>query len=457
MRRDDVLALVDNTRDEIVRLCQDLVRLPTVNTGVMPTGNEALAAQLLQRTLAEHGISSEIFESGPSRANLVARLRGSQGAPRLLLLSHTDVVPVEDESQWRFPPFSATIHEGRIYGRGASDMKGAVAAQAMALILLKRAGVQPRGDLIFAAGADEESGGEWGFDWLARHQPEAIRADFGVNEGGGTLVQSDDGRLVYLINAGEKGRLEVRLIVTGRGWHASQPWRADNAIYKAQEVIRRIAAYEPERHIDPDLIGPLADLYGITQPITPENVDRIAADLEGRRVEWASALRALTRMTLVATMIDAGVKSNSVAETCLITCDVRTLPHQDQDYVRRQIEALLDGIDGVSIAVHTTAVPSASPYEAGPDGFAARVQAAARVALGRDDLDFLPSLTVGFTDSRLVRSLTPVIYGFLPRHPQDDPSLGGAHNINESAAIESIVLMTRFFVALAWDVLGVEE
>jgi acetylornithine deacetylase/succinyl-diaminopimelate desuccinylase-like protein len=118
------------------------------------------------------------------------------------------------------------------------------------------------------------------------------------------------------------------------------------------------------------------------------------------------------------------------------------------------LSALLADIDGTSFSIRYTAVPSASPYDAGPEGFAARVQAATRAALGRDDLAFVPSLTVGFTDSRLVRPLGPVIYGFLPRHPGDDPNKGGAHNINESADIESMILSTKLFVALAYDLLG---
>lgn len=451
----DLLARVDAARDELVALCQALVQLPTVSTGVMPTGNETPAAELLRAKLAGDGIASEVIESAPARGNLIARLPGRRGVPRLLLLSHTDVVPVEDEGQWRFPPFSATLHEGRIWGRGAGDMKSTVAAQAMAMILLKRAGIALDGDLIFAAGADEESGGDYGFRWLAANRPDLLRADFGLNEGGGSLVQAADGRQAYLVSTGEKGRLEIKLTVKGRGWHASQPWRADNAIYKAQEVIRRIAAYQPERHVDPNLIAPLADLFGVQETVTAANVDRVAADLEARgEVSWASSLKAMTRMTLVATMIDAGVKSNSVAETALITCDVRTLPHQDEAYVARQIQSLIDGLDGVSFIINYTAVPSASPYDAAPGGFVDRLQAATRRALGRDDLSFVPSLTVGFTDSRLVRGLTPVIYGFLPRHPADDPRLGGAHNINESAAVESMVLSTKLFVTLAADLLG---
>src|SRR5687767_5824731 len=106
MTRDELMALVDAARDDIVALCQELVRIPTVNTGVMPTGDETPAARLLQRALAAHGIEADIYESAPNRGNLIARLPGTRGTPRLLLLSHTDVVPVEDAAQWRFPPFS---------------------------------------------------------------------------------------------------------------------------------------------------------------------------------------------------------------------------------------------------------------------------------------------------------------------------------------------------------------
>ena len=454
--RDDLLASVEAARQEIIDLCQALVRIPTVSTGIMPTGNELPAAELLRDKLAADGIDGDIFLSAPNRGNYITTLRGSAGAPRLLFLSHTDVVPVEDEGAWTHPPFGAEIHEGRIYGRGANDMKNTVAAETMALILLKRAGIALRGDVIFAAGADEESGGVYGFEWLAEHHGDLLRADYGINEGGGALVHAADGRMAYLVSAGEKGRLEIVITVKGRGYHASQPWRADNAIYKSQEVISRIAAYQSEIHVDPALIAPLADLYGVAEPITAANVDRIAADLDRQNPNWGSGLKALTRMTLVASMISAGVKSNSVAESAVIKCDVRTLPHQDIHYVHEQLSRLLDGLEGVSFQINYTAVPSASPYiEAGGAGaaFATAVQEATMAALDNEQLVFVPNLTVGFTDSRLVRHLCPVIYGFLPSHPDADPTKGGAHNINESADIESLILSTKMLVILAYDLL----
>src|SRR6266581_1816507 len=144
-----LLASVDAAHDEIVSLLQDLVRIPTINTGSRPdTGDETRACELLHLKLDAAGIACEVHESAPRRGNLIARL-GPAGGQRLLFMSHTDVVPVEDETLWEHPPFSATLDRGRVYGRGADDDKGDVVAYCMALVLLQRAGVQLRGSLIY--------------------------------------------------------------------------------------------------------------------------------------------------------------------------------------------------------------------------------------------------------------------------------------------------------------------
>lgn len=444
-----LLASVDAARDEVVALTQALVRIPTVNTGVMPTGNELPAIELLRDKLAAEGITGEVFESAPNRANLVARLRGSGEAKSLMFMGHVDVVPVEDEAQWTRPPFGAEIADGRIWGRGAADMKGAVAASTMAMILLRRAGVPLRGDLVLAAGADEETGGDYGFGWLATHHPEAIRADYAINEGGGNPIKRA-GMLTYPINVGEKGRLEVEITVKGRGYHASAPWMADNAIYRAQPVLDRIAAYQPEVSTDVELFGHLGALLGRAEPVDPTTVDALIEELMPTQRQLASWLRAASRMTIVATMIRAGIKSNSVAESCSITCDVRTLPWQDEAYVARQLDAILDGLPGVTYEIRTTAVPSASPAD---EWFLERIAVATKAAVRRDDLTFLPGITTGFTDSRLVRPLGVTAYGFHPAHPHSDTSKDGAHNANESVSIDDIMTTTRMLAALAWGML----
>ena len=139
--------------DEVTRLLQELIRLDTVN----PPGNETQAAELLRDYLAENGVESELYAKTPERANLVARIPGRGDGPSLLLLSHTDTV-VADPSEWQVDPWSGELRDGEVWGRGALDMKGEVAASAVTLASLKREGFEPAGDLIFVAAADEEVG-----------------------------------------------------------------------------------------------------------------------------------------------------------------------------------------------------------------------------------------------------------------------------------------------------------
>jgi acetylornithine deacetylase/succinyl-diaminopimelate desuccinylase-like protein len=162
-------------------------------------------------------------------------------------------------------------------------------------------------------------------------------------------------------------------------------------------------------------------------------------------------LRGSSRMTFVPTMWSGGVKSNSIPGVCTLVCDVRTLPHQDEDYVRSQVEQILSGLEGVSYTLSYTAIPSTSPYDT---PFAAAIRRAGEAALGRDDIIWLPGLTTGFTDSRLVRPLGIVAYGFGMGHPDVDPNIpSGAHGVDESVDIRSLILKTKFLIALAIDVL----
>ena len=132
---DQMLRQIDDLEDELIALEQALIKIPSVNTGFMPTGDETPVCNYISDWLSAVGIESEILEASPNRGNIIANINGSSGKMGLLFMSHTDVVPVEDEEKWTFPPFSAQIHEGRIYGRGASDCKGLLSAQLMACLL----------------------------------------------------------------------------------------------------------------------------------------------------------------------------------------------------------------------------------------------------------------------------------------------------------------------------------
>ena len=183
---------------EVVRLLQELIRLDTTN----PPGNETLAAQVLRDYLEAAGVECSLYARVPERANLVARLRGRGDGPSLALLSHTDVV-LADPREWEREPFGGDLVGDEVWGRGALDMKGEVAASAVALATLAREGWRGSGDLIFIAAADEEVGDGFGLQWLVDAHPEAVRADFSVNEGAGDRVELG-GKVLYLCSTAEK-------------------------------------------------------------------------------------------------------------------------------------------------------------------------------------------------------------------------------------------------------------
>ncbi len=232
-------------------LC-DLVRLDTTN----PPGNEIIAAQYLAERFQAEGLKPEVVEPAPGRGNVVVRLKadgkpaeeaGAEGLPPgLLLLSHLDVVPAEPE-HWQVPPFSAEIKDGYVWGRGTLDTKGLTAFEAAVLIWAKRKGVPLARDIVFAATANEESGGGWGAHWLAQNRLDLIAADAAINEGGGVALNLA-GRLVYTIQTAEKAPCPVTIRAKGRPGHASVP-TDDNAVVQLSRALVAIGSRRLPVHI----------------------------------------------------------------------------------------------------------------------------------------------------------------------------------------------------------------
>lgn len=448
---DELLAQVDAARDDIIKLEQDLVRIPSVNTGFMPTGNETEVCHYIRDWLAAEGVDSETLESAPGRGNIIASLKGRSGTPGLMFMAHLDVVPVEDEAKWTYPPFSATIANGRIYGRGAADCKALLTAQLMASRILHRNSIELKDNLLLSFSADEESGGWYGVGWLAEHHPEKITAPYAVNEGGGQPADAA-GNLAYIVGLGEKGRVQIEIEVKGASAHASVPWRGTNALYRAAQVLERIENYEPERDTSADIFRHLSK-FAIEDVPSPENIDSIVDEIETRDPSMATTLRASSRMTLAATVIRGGIKSNSVPETVYITCDSRILPHQDDEYVRAELTRLLDGIPGVSFDTDYTAISNASS----PDtDFMTIVQRVTEYVLGGRSIEWIPGLCVGVTDSRFTRPLGVVTYGFEGSYPDDNPLECNIHATNESVSIRTLVTSTKIMLALAYEMLAVK-
>lgn len=452
MDLDRVLAQVDQAEEEIVQFCQSLIRLETVNTGQMPTGNETLASQFISQYLKESGVEEiHILGRHPDRANLIARLGPLSSTPALLLLGHTDVVPVGDFSQWNHPPFGGEIVGGRLYGRGSADMKGAVAAEVMALVLIRRNNVPLHRSVTLAVVADEEAGGAYGMGWLVQEYPSLLQADFCINEGGGSSFEWM-GQVFSILGLGEKGRYEVHLEVCGKGAHASQPWLGENAFYSLAQVLHRIQSFQPTLRRNHPFFPAVARVLDLPLPEeeNPEKIEAFIEEVQQIHPLLGNLCRGLSRTTIVPSLIEGGIKSNSVPDRARLVCDVRTLPGNEREYVEQVIREITQGLEGVCFEVQATANPSASPLEEIPIPL---LEKGLKMALGQE-VEVLPGMTTGFTDSRFIRAIGVPAYGFFPSHPRWAGESRNIHGPDEWIPLEDLKLMTRFLIALIYHLCG---
>jgi acetylornithine deacetylase/succinyl-diaminopimelate desuccinylase-like protein len=417
-------------RQEVTQLLQELIRLNTVN----PPGNETAAAALLREYLQPFGVECELYARAPDRANLVARIPGRGDGPRLLLLSHTDTV-LADPAEWAVDPWSGELRDGQVWGRGALDMKGQVAASAVALASLAREGFEPRGDLIFAATADEEVGEEpdFGLSWLCREHPEAVRAEFAVNEGAGDRVEVG-GRAFYLCATAEKMTSPFVLRVHGRSGHASLPSIADNALVKAAGYIEQIAALQLSPTLIPEVEAFLRTVLGSVPP-AGEALDA------ARALDPAAAamIEPLLQMTLSPTMITASHKRNVIPALTEVTVDCRLLPGQTQADAERLIRGWLGEGDYDLVWREgqggTRSTMDGALWDAA-ESFIAEEEPDARVA---------PICVAGFTDSHWLREFGTVAYGFFPVRKMDaDLAARLVHSADERAEVDDLELGVRW-------------
>jgi acetylornithine deacetylase/succinyl-diaminopimelate desuccinylase-like protein len=376
-------------REEVTDLLSRLIQVDTTN----PPGNETPAAELLRDYLEANGLECELYARTPERANLVARIKGTGGGPSLLIMGHTDVV-LADPAEWSVPPFGGEVRGGEIWGRGALDMKSQVAAGAVAIASLAREGFEPSGDLIFAATADEEVGVGFGLEWLCEAHPDAVRADFCINEGGGDRLEIG-GKPYWVCTVAEKMSAPFVIRVRGRSGHASMPGIADNALVKAAGLIERIASYSPPQVVPPEVHAFLQTI-GAELGALPRTIEEM--------------VEPLLAPTFSPTMITASQKRNIIPAVCEITVDCRLPPGTAPADVEPDIRRVLG--DDVEYEIEFTEAHGGTrsefdtPLLRAAESFIAEVDPGARVA---------PMITAGFTDSHWLReAFGTVAYGFFP-------------------------------------------
>jgi acetylornithine deacetylase/succinyl-diaminopimelate desuccinylase-like protein len=427
---------------EVTNLLSELIRINTTN----PPGNETKAAKHLAQNLTAEGFNCELIESAPERGNIVTCLKGTGEKPRLLLLSHLDVVAA-NAAEWSADPFGGIVKDGFVWGRGALDMKGMTAIEVTALKLLKRNNVKLKGDVILAATADEEMGGVGGADFLLRNYPEKVFAEYVLNEGGGSSIPTRE-KTVYTVNTAEKGLLWFKVRAKGIPGHGSMPDAADNAIMRMNKVVAKLGNYRGKVRLVPTVKQFLTELAmedsSLKQPLTqilanPEQSDVVLAELEKTAPPIADEIRPRLRMTFTPTIINGGVKENVIPSECTAVFDCRVLPGQSTSEAQALVrELLLDvGLDKLSFETIQAQEPSESPVNTPLYGVIKSV-----LAEFEPNCAVAPSLMTGGTDSRFFRRMGSVCYGFHPLRSETrfgEKATRREHGIDERISVENLV------------------
>jgi acetylornithine deacetylase/succinyl-diaminopimelate desuccinylase-like protein len=420
--------------DEVVDLCRDLLRIDTTNTGDNATSaGERLAAEYVAGKLDEVGVEARIHESAPGRANVVARIPGTDpGRGALLVHGHLDVVPA-DASEWSVHPFSGEISDGYLWGRGAIDMKDFDAMVLAVVRQWQRTGVRPPRDIVLAFTADEEAGSEYGAHFLVqRHAEEFDGCTEAIGEVGGFSYSINDDQRLYLIETAEKGIDWLRLHARGRPGHGSFV-HDDNAVTALCEAVARVG-----RHRFPVVVTPtvrafldqVSDLLGVE--IDPDDPEAAIAKLGS----IANIVGATIRNTANPTRLDAGYKDNVIPGRATATIDCRSLPGQSEllleqlreligpdietEYIQRQ-EAIETTFDGPLVAAMSAALRAEDPG-AHP----------------------VPYMLSGGTDAKAFHKLGIRCFGFAPlRLPADLNFSALFHGIDERVPVDGLQFGVR--------------
>ena len=420
---------------------QRMLRMNTVN----PPGNELQVARYLESVLRAEGIETHLFETAPDRAAFVARLRGDGSRQPVVIMGHMDVVGVERE-HWSTDPFGAEVRDGYVYGRGAIDDKGMLAANLQTMLLLKRRVIDAGGtlarDVVFVANADEEGSGELGMGWLIEHHPELVRGEFALNEGGRTRIVG--GVPLYLaVQNTEKVSHVVKVVAEGPGGHASIPLE-DNAIWRLGRALAAIGAHREPLQLTPTTRRFFEELARVwPDPRERSAMADVIAEDPTRSARGAEVLAAipiydaLLRNGISAAIVEGGLRFNVIPTEASATLNLRTLPGEPLDGVLARLQrAVSDPLVRFEVVERGEDAPASDFHS---PMFAAIAETAREL---NPALAVVPYMSTGATDSARLRRWGMQAFGVLPfPMVQDDEER--MHGNDERVPLDSLAFGTR--------------
>ena len=413
---------------EAVQLLREYLRIDTTN----PPGNEDRATAFLSRILSEEDIDCQVHESAPGRSNLYARLKGDGSKRPVVLLSHSDVVPA-DRAYWSVDPFSGLVRDGYIWGRGALDMKNLGIAELVVFLALHRNRFPLKRDVIFLVTADEEAGGSAGARWITRNHPELVAdAEFLINESGKGRVEN--GKAIYSIDITEKSPCWVRLVARGEPGHGSRP-KPNSAVNRLIRALNAIMDYKPPVKVTDAAERYFEGIAHLQNDGYRQRFTRIRESVRDSRF-LADLLRnqhhaAILRNTISITMLQGSDKINIIPQTATAELDCRLLPGEEPEDFVRELKRVV-GDDGIEMETLLNFGNSSSPFDS-------LLVDSVREVVSRHhaQVDVVPNILSGFTDSHYFRDLGIHSYGFMPFLLIDD-DLRRIHGNDERISVENM-------------------
>ena len=453
---------------EVVSLLQQLIRTDTSN----PPGNEAQVAELLRARLAPLGFQVEVVPTpAPGKAHLIARLPATAPVTEkpILLAGHADVVGVE-RPLWTVDPFGGLIQDGLIYGRGAMDFKGGLAAFTIAAERIAREATPRTRDLILLSEADEE-GGAYGTTWLAENHWDKIDAGVSINEGGWIFRGGSGGAKLMGITTIDKNSLSVTFRTRGTSTHSSRPLR-DSALRRLARALNRVENYDTAPRITPVARTYLRAWAKVSQGQTARRLERLLRTRRAavrRRVadrlrdgNFGELFDGLVRNIFVPTIIGGGFRANVLPGTAEATVNMRMLPGQKP---RPLIRELHRAVDDPEVEI-TPIVTGDATVEETLDAFdkrAVQPPSSTDTELYRSivresrrqwpGVEVTPELFEAGTDATPWRTRGIPVYGVYP-YPISHADLQAMHGNDERIAVESLEQGTDMLTRVLREAVG---
>lgn len=422
MKHEKIVKGIEDKRNEMVKLCCDLISFKSEN----PPANVEDIAYFVRDYFRERGFRVNTYEPKKGKVSVSARLERGEGK-RLLWNGHIDVVPAGRRENWRTDPYQGVVRDGKIFGRGAADMKAGVAAAMVMASHLAEVDADISGSIQLDIVPDEETGGQYGTKYLVEK---------GISVGDACIVGegSSSKRWGVIVGVAEKGIIDLKVSARGRTAHASLPFLGENAIDKLIRVLGMIKELEQRKIETPPVVKKIIEE---SMPFYESISERFGFSVDDFR-------QLFSKMTVNIGVVMGGVKTNVVPDYAEAKVDIRLLPGQNPEEVFSEIVKRINnsGIEGIEME-KDVAFPS---YE-NPDGpFVSLVKRCVAEVTGVERVNTI--IGSGATDARYIRGIRGIPTVIL------GPGNESSHSANEYIDIEDMVLISKIYTLIALEFLS---